>query len=217
MAATTPPVILEQVIPPKTGLAIETDAGQLLQVTDLEDSQVVDMALFNAKNHREKLSTSYSRTRYVPQPGETYKPRDHLTVKNVLRSTLCEPMMTIVEETPAVKSIHDVHNRMCNTFLYEQFGFGSRDGCHEIISKAVAEYGRQPEDIPDTIDLFMNFHHDCELGQWVTEKPVSKAGDYIEFRLEMDLLIGFSNCPLDVMNPCNGYRCTPVKIAVFGG
>jgi uncharacterized protein YcgI (DUF1989 family) len=31
----------------------------------------------------------------------------------------------------------------------------------------------------------------------------------------MDCLIGLSNCPLDVMVPCNGYHCTPVKVTVF--
>ena len=33
-------------------------------------------------------------------------------------------------------------------------------------------------------------------------------------RAEMDVIVGLSNCPLDVLSPCNGYRCTPVKIEV---
>ena len=44
---------------------------------------------------------------------------------------------------------------------------------------------------------------------------MSRAGDYVEFRAEMNLIVGLSNCPLDVMNPCNGYKCTPVKIEVY--
>jgi uncharacterized protein len=208
-------VVIDQVIPAKRGLAIEATAGQVLRVTDLEGKQVVDMALFNLHNPREKLSTSNSRTRYVPAEGETYKPRDHLTVGSVLRSTLCEPMAEIIEETPEIKGVHDTHNRMCNRFLYEQYGYGPRDGCHEIISAAIEPWGLRPEDVPDTMDLFMNYHHDCDLGHWIIGEPVTKPGDYIEFRLEMDLLIGFSNCPLDVMNACNGYHCTPVQVTVF--
>ncbi len=215
--STDPAVVFEQVIPPKAGLALEATAGQLLRVTDLEGQQVVDMALFNRHNLREKLSTSNSRTRYVPPEGEDYKPRDHLTVGHVLRSTICTPMATIIEETPEVKGVHDVHNRMCNSFLYEQYGYGQRDGCHEIISGVVAEYGLLPEDVPDTMDLFMNYQHDCDLGHWVIGAPVTKPGDYIEFRLEMDLLVAFSNCPLDVINACNGYHCTPVKVTVLDG
>ena len=62
-------VIFEKILPPKTGLALELETGQNLRVIDLEGQQVVDMALFNKENTREKLSTSYSRTRYVPKPG----------------------------------------------------------------------------------------------------------------------------------------------------
>jgi uncharacterized protein YcgI (DUF1989 family) len=95
--------VLEQVIPPKQGLALTVRAGQHLRVTDLEGKQVVDMALFNLANPREKLSTSYSRTRYVPRPGAEYVPRDKLTEGDTLMSTICRPMMTIVKETPEPK------------------------------------------------------------------------------------------------------------------
>jgi len=207
--------VLEQVMPPKSGLAVTMTKGQVLRVTDLEGKQVVDMALFNRANPREKLSTSYSRTRYIPKPGAEYVPRDRLSEGDTLMSTICRPMMTILKETPEIKGVHDTHNRMCNRYLYESYGVGPRDGCHENIANAVAPYGLLPEDIPDTMDLFMDYHHDCERKRWVIGEPVTKPGDYIEFRAEMDLIVGFSNCPLDVLAPCNGYHCTPVKISVF--
>jgi uncharacterized protein YcgI (DUF1989 family) len=209
------PRILDHVIPPKLGFGLVVKKGQTLRITDLEGKQVVDMALFNADNPREKLSTSNSRTRYVPKPGADYVPRDKLTEGDTLMSTLCRPMMTFVKETPEPKGVHDTHNRMCNRFLYESYGVGPRDGCHENISKAVAAYGLLPEDIPDTMDLFMNYHHDCARGRWVIGEPVSKPGDYVEFRAEMDCIVGLSNCPLDVLVPCNGYHCTPVKVEVY--
>lgn len=208
-------LINEHVMPPKTGHSVFVKEGQHLRVTDLEGKQVVDLAVFNANNYREKLSTSYSRTRYVPRPGKDYVPRDKLTEGDTLMSTLCRPMMTIVEETPEPKGIHDVHNRMCNRFLYDSYGVGPRDGCHEIIAKAVEEYGIGPEDIPDTMDLFMNYHHDCARGRWVIDEPVTKPGDYIEFQAEMDCLIGLSNCPEDILTLCNAKHCTPMKVGVF--
>jgi uncharacterized protein YcgI (DUF1989 family) len=206
--------VFEKVMPPKSGLAVEVRKGQHFRVTDLEGKQVVDMAVFNLANPREKLSTSNSRTRYVPPPGSPYIPRDKLTIGDTLMSTICRPMMTIVEETPEPKGVHDVHNRMCNRFLYETFGMGPLDGCHEIISKAIAPYGLLPEDVPDTMDLFMNYKHDCSRGRWVIGEPVTKPGDYIEFEALMDCLVGLSNCP-DELSATNGYRCTPVKITVF--
>ena len=50
----------------------------------------------------------------------------------------------------------------------------------------MATYGLLPEDIPDTMDLFMNYLHDCARGRWVIGEPVWRPGDYVEFRAEMD-------------------------------
>jgi uncharacterized protein len=134
--------ILEHVIPPKLGYALVVTRGQHLRIIDLEGKQVVDMALFNAANPREKLSTSNSRTRYIPKPGAEYVPRDKLTEGDTLMSTLCRPMMTFVKETPEPKGVHDTHNRMCNRYLYESYGFGPRDGCHENISRTSSSGSR---------------------------------------------------------------------------
>jgi uncharacterized protein len=102
--------ILEHVIPPKLGYGLVVKQRQHLRVIDLEGKQVVDMALFSEANPREKLSTSYSRTRYIPKPGAEYVPRDRLTEGDTLMSTICRPMMTFVKETPEPKGVHDMHN-----------------------------------------------------------------------------------------------------------
>jgi uncharacterized protein YcgI (DUF1989 family) len=206
--------ILEQEIPGKSGLAVEVEEGQYLRVIDVEGKQVCDMALFNLDNLREKLSTSYSRTRYdVRRVGE-YIPRDKLTEGDTLMSTSCRPMMTIVRETAPKKGVHDCHNRMCNRYLYEvQLGVGPLDGCHEIITQAVASYGLLYEDIPDTFDINMSYTHDFEKQHWVIGEPVSRPGDYIEFRAEMNCLVALSACPLEV-GACNAGKSTPIRVEV---
>jgi uncharacterized protein YcgI (DUF1989 family) len=205
----------EQILPPKTGVAVAVRRGQCLRVTDLDGQQVVDMAVFNRNNPREKLSTSYSRTRYMPAKGGEYVPRDKLMEGDTLMSTLCRPLMTIVKETPEPKGIHDVHHRMCNRYLYESHGFGPpgrlpRD--HQPGHGALRDppRGRAGHD-----GLFMNYPHDCTRGHWVIKAPVSRPGDYIEFRAEMDRIVALSNRPMDVMAPVNGFRCTPVKVEVY--
>jgi uncharacterized protein YcgI (DUF1989 family) len=210
-------LVVQKVIPPKTGLALLIKAKQHLRITDLEGKQVVDMALFNAENPREKLSTSYScgeiaeayerlnklmpdrptlrSTRSPRAPKEIGK--DKLTEGDTLVSTICQPM-----------------NRSCTRLLYEAFGI-SQDGCLEILAQVLAPYGIQAEDVPDTFDVFMNYRHDCARGVWFIGEPVSQAGDYVEFRALMDCIVGLSNCPDDSISPCNGYHCTPVKVEVL--
>jgi hypothetical protein len=189
-----------------TGVAASVRQGERLRVTDLEGRQVVDMAVFNAANVREKLSTSYSRSRAGVAAGGSFHPRDRLSVGDLLMSTINREMMRIIADTPEIKGMHDVHGRMCNRRLFQALGRGQRDGCHEIISAAVAPYGLLPEDIPDTFDIFMNFHHDCANRWWTIEDGCSRPGDYVEFEALMDCLVGLSNCPF--------FRGTPVRVEV---
>lgn len=200
--------ILSRVLEGGTGIAVTIEIGQRLRVTDIEGLQVVDMAVFNADNPREKLSLPYSRSRYAPEAGQTFYPGDKLLAGDRLRSTIYTPMMRIVEETPEPKGVHGVDGRMCNRQLYAAYGEPEKDGCQEIIARAIAPHGLLPEDIPDCFDIFMNYHHDCADGRWVIEDGVSKPGDYIEFEAEMRCLAALSNCPY--------FRGTPVRIEVFG-
>jgi uncharacterized protein YcgI (DUF1989 family) len=67
------------------------------------------------------------------------------------------------------------------------------------------------------MDLFMNYQHSCKDGRWYIREPVSKPGDYVEFRAEMDLLVGLSNCPEDRLTDCNARNCTRMKVEVLEG
>lgn len=167
------------------------------------------MAVFNRANPREKLSTSYSRSRFDPATVGKFHPRDRLTAGDWLMSTINREMMRIVADTPEAKGMHDAHGRMCNRRLFRVLGKGERDGCHEIIARAMAPHGLLPEDMPDTFDLFMNFHHDCAKGHWVIEQGVSKPGDYVEFAAEMDCIVALTNCPL--------FEGQEIKVEIFGG
>jgi uncharacterized protein len=209
-------LVSDTVLAPKSGMALEVKQGQHLRIVDLEGKQAVDLAVFNARNYRDKLSTSYSRTRRPPDPdNKRWRALDRLVEGDILRSTTCAPLMTIVKETAEPKGVHDTYIRMCNRLFYETLASSPRDGCFEIISRAVAPYGILPEDLPDPFNVFLNLQHDCEGQRWVSKEPVTKPGDYIEFRAEIDCLIALSNCPDDEVTPCNGYHCTPVQIQVF--
>lgn len=208
-------LLYEKIIPPKTGLAVEVRKGQLFRVIDLEGKQVVDTILLNLNNPREKLSTSYSRSRFVPKPGEPYSPHDHIEEGDVLMSTIQNPMATFIKETMEIKGMHDVHMRCCNRGWYELYGQEPRDGCLEILGQVIAPYGLLREDVPDTLDLFENYRHDCNTGRWILGEPTSRPGDYVEFRAEMDLVLAMSNCPDDVVSDVNARHCTPIKVEVY--
>ncbi len=48
-------------------------------------------------------------------------------------------------------------------------------------------------------------------GQMGIVDGLSKPGDYVGLRAEMDVLTVISNCP-QTRNPCNGFRPTPIRL-----
>ena len=41
--------------------------------------------------------------------------------------------------------------------------------------------------------------------------PESKAGDYVDFTADINVLVAMSNCPQE-RNICNGFRPTPMRV-----
>lgn len=207
-------LIHEEVVAPKHGFSATVEKGQYFRLIDLLGKQVADLVFFNEHNPKEKNCNGISMSRQI-KPGEPYKRKDKLTTGDIIFSTAYRPMATIVADTPVPGGTHKLVLHMCNRELYEAFGFHDHDGCWEILSRSLAQYGIAPEDIPDSIDVFMNMEHDVAAGEWRVKEPVSRPGDYIEFRLEMDCIVAFSNCPMDVLTPCNGWVCTPLKAEIY--
>lgn len=207
--------VLNQVVPPKDGFATEVKQGQIVRLTDLEGQQVIDFVVFNTHDKREKLSASYSRSRWFVEQGSQYLPRNTVGEGDWLMSTTCRPLMTIIKETAERKGVHDLHHRMCNRFMMNVINGVDQDGCHEIIGKAVAPFGIDYAEIPDPINVFMNYPYDVEKDGFFINPPITKAGDYIEFRAEMDVTIGLANCPEDICTDCNSGHCTPIRVEIF--
>jgi len=206
-------VIHEEIIPPKRGFSAVVRKGSYLRIIDLEGKQVADVVFFNAHNVKEKNCNGISMARQM-RAGQPYKVKDKLTTGDVIYSSAYRHMATIVADTPVPGGIHKLVLHMCNRGLYETFGYQDHDGCWEILSGVLAKHGIAPEEIPDSFDVFMNLEHDVDNGEWRIKEPVSRPGDYIEFRMEMDCIVAFSNCPMDVIAPTNGWVCMPLKVLI---
>jgi len=70
---------------------------------------------------------------------------------------------------------------------------------------------------PDPLNVFMNVPVTTGLdrqsggGRIQCVPPVSKAGEYIVLRAELDCVAVMSACPNDVIQQVNGGRCTVVE------
>ena len=214
-------IMLDEIIPAKSAKAFIVKKGQILRITDIEGKQVGDLVLFNEHDHTEKLSTGYTLMSIrvsEPRRHQVWLGCRGITTGHQLISTIWNPMMTILADTPVPGGVHDLLLRMCSSWNYEQSGAGPRDGCLELLARVLGSFKIAKGNIPDAMNVFMNVYYDPQKGMFFIDEPVSRPGDYIELRAEMDCLAALSTCPDDVNSLCNGtppHRAKPLRVQIL--
>lgn len=197
-------VVAEALIPAKAYAAFEVQQGQVIRVVDVEGEQVPDVVFFNRQNLDEKTSMQYSRS---------LNRAAMLTTGHYMYSLECNRLAKIVGDTVGV---HDLNGAFCSEPLnYVRYGERGTRNCRDNLAMAVAPYGLTKKDITEGCCLapFMT-RVVGEDGSFTIGPPASRAGDYIEFQAEMDLLVAVSACPT-WRNPCNGFNPTSVGVIVY--
>lgn len=169
---------------PKTGTSFILKKGQRFTITDPLGGQVSDLVAFNAHDTAEALSN-----------GRTFDYADtiYLTTSNVLYSNRSNAMLRIVDDT--VRR-HDFLLTPCSRDTFRIL-YGDEDpapGCFGNLAFVLARHGVSEDAIPCAFNCFMNVPVDGQTGRFTVEKPVSKAGDHIDFVAEMDLVVGITAC-----------------------
>jgi hypothetical protein len=102
--------------------------------------------------------------------------------------------------------VHDTLIASCDVYRYAELGVrGHHDNCTDNLANALQSIGLKRVIHPAPFNLFMNIP--VKDGVSVSfEPPVSRPGDSISFRAEMDAVVAFSACPQDLL-PINGVDC----------
>ena len=195
-------IVKEEIVPPAGYFATELKQNQVLRIVDVEGQQVADLVCFNSARLDEKLSignTINLNKQVAPRVGY------------LLVSDEAHGMLSIIADTCGV---HDMLAGACSRFTNEhRYGVKDTRNCRDNLAAAVKPWGIGWKDVPFNINVFMN----CPIGpdgSYSIQVPKSKAGDYVDFRAEMDVLVAFSNCP-QVYNACNGFHLTPLKAIIY--
>lgn len=190
-------------IAPRSGAAFKIAQGERLTVIDIEGVQVADLLAFNAVDPDEVVSS-----------GRTldYAETIRLTTAHVLYSNRSRPMLTIVEDDVGA---HDFLLTPCSVDTFRHFYPDQPEhrGCFGNLADALAPHGIGPDRIPTAFNCFMNVPVAAD-GRITVEPPLSKAGDRIVFRAEMDLLIGLTACSAYASN---GGSFKPIGWRIDGG
>ncbi len=186
---------------PQTGIGLTLKKNQLLKIIDPQGEQVSDLTAFAFEDIAEWLSS-----------GRTidYANKIYLTTGNVLYSNRSRPMLSIVEDTVGR---HDFLLTPCSpeTFKIIYNNHEYHPSCFENLHTNLAQFGITPDMIPTTLNVFMNVVVQ-ETGELRIDPPPSKAGDYIIFRAEMDLIVGVTACSAEMSN---NYSFKPIDVEIY--
>lgn len=174
---------------PQTGRAFILKRGQLLRVIDPQGEQVADLVAFSLHDRQEWLSSGHT---------FDYNKTIRLTTGHVLYSNRSRPMLAIVEDTVGR---HDFLFAPCSPEMFRLLydDPGDHPSCLANLASALSDYGIGPDDIPTTLNIFMNVEIDPD-GTLHVRPPASGPGDAILFRAEIDLIAGLTACSAEKTN-----------------
>lgn len=186
-------------IPARRGRAQRLTAGQSIKIINTHGAQVVDTWAFNAEDLKEFMSMEHLR----PTIGSIF-PRKG----DYLHTNRRRPILFFAEDTSP--GIHDTLMAACDDYRYGLLGCKDyHDNCTDNLLAAMRQIGLQAPEVPSPLNLWMNIPVDKD-GKTSWGEPVSRPGDYVVLRAEIDCIVAMSCCPQDIL-PINGKACQPTE------
>lgn len=175
-------------VPARNGRAVRLNKGQSIKIINTHGSQVCDTWAFKADDLSEFMSMEHARAvidRIIPMPGDP------------LATNRRRAILTLVEDTSP--GVHDTLIAACDAYRYQNLGVTEyHDNCADNMRLALKAIGMRAREVPQPLNLWMNIPVGSDNGiQWLP--PVSKAGDYVVLRAEMDCVVVMSACPQDII------------------
>ena len=202
MASSTGKLIEAVTIQAHHGGSGEIKKGQTLRIIDVEGQQVADFVAIKAGDpteYQDCVYTSWHHGRYQWREGDT------------IRSNLMNDMWTITDDKTAN---HYTGGGFCSNAARKLYLGIDGNGCRDTIREEFSKLGFDPNYLQSVscFNIFMTVDYTPE-GDWVIDKPVTKAGDYIELRAEMDLAWMVSVCAWPEV--VNGDKPTPLRFETY--
>ncbi len=191
-------------VPGYHGRAVRVSGGSTIRVTDVEGSQIGDMFAISEDDRFEYLSPAQTRNfvrRLFPSIGDPFHTNRHNSI-----------LTLVADDSPGP---HDMLFAPCDQKMYEEEGFvGDHRSCRGNFFEATREIGLDMPVVPDPVNLFQNTPAQPD-GSLALFETLSRPGDSITFRAEMDLVFVLTACSADLGEiNVNGGKSTPLRIDV---
>ena len=210
-------------VPPRDARCIDVPAGSFFRITCPEGAQVGDLNLWSAADLNEHFYAGKTRALHGT----------HLSTGDRLwsRFPAMRPMATIVSDTldwygwdGDGGSVHDVIGTRCDPYTGRLLSGGDyHHCCHSNLTRALADHRAMSliEAEPlvhDVLNVFMCTGFTTDTHQYFMKASPVRAGDYLEFLAEIDLVVGLSACPGGDCGDAHSSdmaACHPLLIEVF--
>ena len=196
-------IVEDTIVPARAPWSARIARGNMLRLIDLEGQQAVDFLCFNAYDPSER----YHAANTIKVPCNIY-----VGEGTVLRSSLARPMMTVVADTCGR---HDTIFGCCSFEIDEvRYGKSNPECCQRNFERELAKHGVGPEHIVPNVNFFMYVPIGPD-GEARIVDALSKPGDYVDLRAEMDVLAVLSNCPEELNLATGDQGPTPIRAIVW--
>ena len=186
-------------IPARRGLAVRLSAGEAIQIVNTHGAQVVDTWAFNAEDPTEFVSNEHMRASL----GKLWPGQGDPLITNRRR-----PILILEEDTSPGR--HDTLIAACDDYRYGLLGCTDyHDNCTDNLHAAMRRIGIALSECPSPLNLWMNIPVAGD-GSTSWGEPLSKPGDHVVLRAQIDCIVAMSACPQDIL-PINGAACQPTE------
>ena len=195
-------ILEDLIVPAREPWSVKMRKGEILRIIDLEGQQAVDFLCYNADDSTDR----YNAANTIKLNGNIYLGKDA-----GIWSVRARKLMTFVEDTCGS---HDTLYGCCSVEIDDvRFGKNNGRGCQDNFETELAKHGLDSKDVVANINLFMYVPVENN-GDIAIAPGVSKAGDYVDLRAEIDVLAVLSNCP-EALNNAAGGAPTPIRVIVY--
>jgi urea carboxylase-associated protein 2 len=195
-------ILHREIVPGGWYWTVGVARGQGLRIINPEGSSSVAMIAWNSSDRSERIN--YSDTVKVQWSAALRKGRMILT-------DMGRVAWSIIEDTSGA---HDTlvggSTAASNRAAY---GEGAERNTRDNFIRAAAKLGLDRRDIPPCITFFAPVGVG-EEGHFMWDRGKRRAGDFVDLRAEINLVVALSNCP-HPLDPASAYAPAPVEVVLF--
>ncbi len=179
-------------------------AGETLRIALMDAPSAVSLIAWNAADPSERIN--YADTVKIQWTAALGKGR-------VIFSDMGRVMFSIVEDTSGMHDALVGGSTAASNRRYKAAGYLRNTRDNFIL--AAGKLGLDKRDIPPCLTFFAPVRTDAE-GRFVWTGAPRDAGDFVDLRAEMDMLVALSNCP-HPLDPNPDYAAGNVEAIRFWG